>query len=442
MVIGSGSARMGLRDLVKRSSGISRSGETSRARTVSISRRRLSRQYYILTHAGKLVFASGENEQVQSLMGVAQALVSIYAAEDDRPRSIIRGKSRISFLLKAPLYLFCVSDWGEPEHVLRTHLEYIHLQVLSIVTSTQLAKAFQRRSNFDLSRLLEGTEHFLHTLIKRAQHDFSYLTSSLEPLRMAPSLREAAAAALMPPAKFRDLLYVLLIASGRIVTLLRPRKHSIHPSDLHLLLNTLAASPTLTSSETWIPICFPKFNPAGYVHAYISPVTEDITLVFISADREAFNDLQGWKDIVVEKLARDQTLSRISQAIPLHSYSVSAVSLPGLYHFIYKSRQSIQITAPSWEPPYDGAARDRLITLYQHLHDSLHAKAGQAEPLRLVYVKTQHEACLGWMTKPFELYMAVSPHLSKAAVVSAANAVATFMSKEEARVFIKDAPVF
>jgi hypothetical protein len=50
-------------------------------------------------------------------MGVAQALISIFAEEDDKIRCIIRNGQRIAFLLKAPLYLFCVSDWGEPEHV-------------------------------------------------------------------------------------------------------------------------------------------------------------------------------------------------------------------------------------------------------------------------------------------------------------------------------------
>jgi hypothetical protein len=50
-------------------------------------------------------------------MGVAQALISIFAEEDDKLRCIIRGEERIAFVLKAPLYLFCVSDWGEPEHV-------------------------------------------------------------------------------------------------------------------------------------------------------------------------------------------------------------------------------------------------------------------------------------------------------------------------------------
>jgi hypothetical protein len=102
---------------------------------------------------------------------------------------------------------------------IRNHLDYIHLHILSVVTSTQLSRAFQRRSNFDLTRLLEGevarhtvfwgaltpagTENFLHKLIDRCQDDFSYFTSTLQPLRMAPALRDTAAAALMPPSKFK-----------------------------------------------------------------------------------------------------------------------------------------------------------------------------------------------------------------------------------------------
>lgn len=55
-------------------------------------------------------------------MGVAQALISIFAEDEDKLRSIIRGRYRIAFVLKAPLYLFCVSDWGEPEHVVSVSL--------------------------------------------------------------------------------------------------------------------------------------------------------------------------------------------------------------------------------------------------------------------------------------------------------------------------------
>lgn len=43
----------------------------------------------------------------------------------------------------------------------RSHLEYLHLQVLSVVTVTQLRRIFERRTNFDLGRLLSGG-HELH----------------------------------------------------------------------------------------------------------------------------------------------------------------------------------------------------------------------------------------------------------------------------------------
>ncbi|KAJ3566111.1 hypothetical protein NP233_g7201 [Leucocoprinus birnbaumii] len=65
----------------------------------------------------------------------------------------------------------------------------------------------------------------------------------------------------------------------------------------------------------------------------------------------------------------------------------------------------------------------KLITLYEKLHDSIHAKSGQSELLKLQYIRTDTESVMGWITQPFELYVAVSPRLPKSAVIGAANAV-------------------
>ncbi|TXT10597.1 hypothetical protein VHUM_02102 [Vanrija humicola] len=452
--------RRGLRELVARSDdrrtrsgggrerAVSRSAAATDVQSLPVppDRGYAPRRYYVLTNAGKPVLAlnHGNDSDLSEMMGIAQALISILAEDDDRLRSITRGRTRITFTLKAPLYLFAVSDWGEPEHVMRMHLEYINLQILSIVTQSQLQRAFARRSNFDLSRLLEGSEPFLNKLVEQCQDDLSFFTTTLQPLRMPPGLRDTAAAALMPPAKFKDLLYVLLIAGGRIVTLLRPRRHAVHPSDMHLLLNTLATSATLRTVETWLPMCLPKFNPAGFMHAYISFVRDDVGLVFISADRDAFESLCQWRVSVVEQLKKDNALERIEQCIKQHPYTVSVVGSPGLRHFVYKSRGLIQLTSPDWEEPYlpDSVDRKRLVTLYARVQDALYARSGQSVPLKLVYMATAHEAVLGWLTKPFELYVTVSPHLPMSAVVSTANKVAKWVNAEEGRLFLKDAPVF
>jgi hypothetical protein len=39
----------------------------------------------------------------------------------------------------------------------------------------------------------------------------------------------------------------------------------------------------------------------------------------------------------------------------------------------------------------------RLITLYQTMHDNIHAKSGQDLPLKLQYIRTEKEAVMGWV---------------------------------------------
>ena len=67
--------------------------------------------------------SEGESEEaLTSLVGVIQAIVSLYAMEEegcDRIRYIDAGQLHIAFLLKAPLYLVAISDWAEPEAVVR-----------------------------------------------------------------------------------------------------------------------------------------------------------------------------------------------------------------------------------------------------------------------------------------------------------------------------------
>ena len=42
-------------------------------------------------------------------------------------------------------------------------------------------------------------------------------------------------------------------------------------------------------------------------------------------------------------------------------------------------------------------ARSRLITLYQTLHDNIHAKSGQESTLNLQYLRTERENIMGWV---------------------------------------------
>ncbi|KAJ7069644.1 trafficking protein Mon1-domain-containing protein [Mycena amicta] len=451
------------------------------------------REYFVLTDAGKPVFTSrpgGEDsENMASMIGIMQALISVYIDDGDKIKCINAGNTRITFVLRPPLYYVCVSSWGEPESIARSHLEYLHLQILSIVTAAQLRRVFERRTNFDLRRLLNGAETFLTSLISRLEFDVAMATGSLHCLRLDAAVRKRAADALVPTSKIKDILYVVLVCRGRVISLVRPRKHSIHPADIHILLNTIHAPSILNSpaSASWIPVCLPKFNPSGFVNAYISfprkddglqiaqpPTPSDananvdiadtptirryrsasdsrsldsgIGLVCISGGGGGdFESIRTWCDGVTERLEKEGTLDVVANAFRTGEteYSVAELGIPGLRHFVYKSRAQVQITTPIWEDPYDAVdERRRLTTLYQIIYDAIHAKSGQEATLKLQYLRSEKESVMGWITQPFELYIALSPRLPKSAAVGAANAVARWVKKEESRLFLRDAPVF
>ncbi|KAK7048518.1 trafficking protein Mon1-domain-containing protein [Favolaschia claudopus] len=446
--------------------------------------RYLPREYFILTDAGKPVFTSrpgGEDsDNLTSTIGIMQALISVFIDDGDKIRCINAGSTRITFALRPPLYYVCASSWGEPESVARSHLEYLHLQILSIVTAAQLRRVFERRTNFDLRRLLNGAESFLTSMLSRLEFDLAMATSSLHCLRLEASIRKRAGDALVPPSKMKDILYVVLVARGRVITIVRPKKHSIHPADIHILLNTIHAPSILNSpaSASWIPVCLPKFNPSGFVNAYISfPRKDDgleleqqtssesglensvltvkprysqhaldsgIGLVCISGGGD-FETIRSWCDSATEKMETEGTLDIIANAFRSGQteYSVAELGIPGLRHFLYKSRAQVQITCPMFEDPYDEVdERRRLTTLYQIIHDAIHAKSGQEASLKLQYIRSEKESVMGWITQPFELYVTLSPRLPKSAAVGAANAVARWVKKEESRLFLRDAPVF
>ncbi|KZT43772.1 DUF254-domain-containing protein [Sistotremastrum suecicum HHB10207 ss-3] len=412
------------------------------------------RQYFVLTDAGKPVFVSrsdksendASSDDMTSGIGVMQALISVFADNGDKLRSIISGTTRMTFVLRSPLYYVYSASSLEPECVARSHLEYLHLQILSIVTAAQIKKIFQRRSNFDLSRLMSGSTSMLTGMVTRLQDDLGTFFSSLSALRMDSSLRTKAAESIVPPTKMSDMLYTILLVKNQVVSLVRPRKHSIHPADLHILLNTLAV-PSLSSSvatASWIPICLPKYNPQAFLHAYISYLNPEIelTLISICGGRE-MEAVREWSDQAVQRLKDEGTLLSLEHAARRCEYGVGELSIPGLRHFVYKSRQHIQITSPVFESPYDEMnGRQRLIRSYQILFDSIHAKSGQSSTLKLQSIQTEHENLLAWITQPFELYVALSPNMSKSAMVGAANAVARWVRKEEVKLFLRDAPVF
>lgn len=375
-----------------------------------------------------------EDESSTTQVGVMQALISIFADEDsDKLRFIRQGDLLITFLLRAPLYLVCVSNWNEEPSTLRQHLEYLYLQVISLVSASQLSRLFGRMPNFDLRRLLEGTEGIFDYLVnqlnanetetdedigegnelaKRAITDWAschqWWLQALQPIRITvPNLRDQLTAALQPPAaesgsgtqphRPKDLLYVLLIANGRIVTLLRPRKHSVHPIDLLLLTNTVMGSRSIKRSggseeaEIWLPFSMPKFAPQGFVHAYVKfldpegwvppsvdsnkegrMTSSELAVIVVTADKDAFPTVSTWISSLIIKppFEADETASIISTKSKKTSSKSRSTSKA------LKSSSSSSVSSSSEGNAWMTGFQRHILTLCRHLSDPTNVEEG------------------------------------------------------------------
>lgn len=286
------------------------------------------------------------------------------------------GATRFVVLTAGPLYFVAISRLGESDPQLRSQLEALYMQILSTLTLPTLTHLFSNRPNTDLRRPLEGTETLLSSLADTfTKGSPSALLSALECLKLRKHQRHVINNTLLK-ARTEKLLYGLIVAGGRLVSVVRPKRHSLHPSDLQLIFNLLfeAGSVKAGGGEHWIPLCLPGFNNRGYLYMYVSflsalegednleerPNTassssreDEIAIFLISADKESFFELKQMRDDLVAQLEKNGSMQIIKTAV--HKGRPSTTDLvPGtqLRHFLYKSRANVQFTMPSFSPHF------------------------------------------------------------------------------------------
>lgn len=273
---------------------------------------------------------------------------------------------------------------------------------------------------------------------------FAILTSSLNTLRLESTLRLRVADALVPPpsmkTRLKDILYALVIVDEKVVTIARPKKHTVHPADLQVLLATIGSPAVKGNSASWLPICLPKFNSNGLLHTYASylqlPTTPpqeggeaeeasensqeasmpSICLAIVSASGD-FESVRDWADVATKRLNDGDSLKHLVRAARKSFYSVDELGIPGLRHFFYKSRPNVQVTSPEFEgieslgeDAEEGQRAEeweRLFALYRVVWDAIHAKSGQECTLKLQFVRTEAICVMGWVSHTPFAFLAV-----------------------------------
>ncbi|KAL2122897.1 hypothetical protein VTJ04DRAFT_3352 [Mycothermus thermophilus] len=452
------------------------------------------KHYMILSSAGKPIYSRhGDLSLVNGYMGVVQTIISFYEGANNPLLGFTAGNVRFVIAIEGPLYFVAISKLGESDAQLRNQLEALYMQILSTLTLPTLQNIFAHRPSTDLRKPLEGTESLLSSLADSfTRGSPSTLLGALECLRLRKSQRHAITSVFLKN-RSEKLLYGLIVAGGRLVSVIRPRKHSLHPSDLQLIFNMLFESGNIKpgDGESWIPLCLPAFNNRGYLYMYVSffddeepasspgtttttTTTTDIALILISPDRESFYPLKEMRDKLAAQLTKSGHLSLIraaaAQGRPTIQSILSDAPTPTIAHFLYKSRANVQFcmsslatlspssSSPSPSPPQgegggggrEGGerkhedttlllARRRLMSIYHDLHAAAHVKHAH---LRVLHAVADDAASLAWITPTFELYCVAGPNASRAAMARDANRVAQWARREEERLFIIGGGVF
>lgn len=398
---------------------------------------------FVFSEAGKPIYSRyGSEDKLATLMGVMQALVSFVQDNGKNTiRCIMAGSHKFVFLVRGHVVLVAVAYTQESVTQLVLQLSYVYNQILSVLTYSQLARIMEQRRNYDLRRLLSGTEKFIDNLLNLMDREPSFLLGSVRCLPLSSSVRETIGQSMLQ-ARAKDLVFAILVAKNQLITLIRPKKYSLHPQDLHLIFNLVSASTSFQTAESWTPICLPRFDNSGYLYAHISYLEDDCPacLLLLSTDRNAFFELAETRLKTLERLKRYRCLEAINEAVAKKSYSTDQVSIPELYHFVYKSKSTAQYTSPELEAPYvEPEEQERLFGLYLYLHHRIHSAA---RPLKILCHVGTREMLLGWVTSGFELYAAFSPLVTKPDAINAINKLLRWIKREEDRLFILSSQVF
>ncbi|KAJ1735860.1 Vacuolar fusion protein mon1 [Coemansia biformis] len=397
------------------------------------------RHFLVLSSAGKPIYTRhGDEAQLSMLMSAVQAIISSFSDMSDPVRSMSAGSRTIVFYTSGPLYLLAVSDRDDPEELLRNELQLVHSQIVSILTLAQLTKIFEQRSNFDLRQLLGGTEGIIDQLVDRLDVDLGFALGSLDTLWMRYSLRERVGKVLLSR-RPKSLLYAMVVSDMKLVTLLRPRKHSLHPSDLHLLFS-MVASRVFASGEHWTPVCFPRFNDQGFLHVYISYIAAGVALVLVSADRDSFFAMTQCRERVCDDLAADDLVQRLADAAAQRALHPRELGVPGLLQLYYRHKTLVQHFGTRFEDAVDDAQMRRIINTYKRLR--LHMTKGGQKPLRIIYYRCATDTVLAWQSSTFELYAAVAPSMDVKSMIRLVNTVLEWIDKEEDHLFVVNPPSY
>ncbi|KAJ1446609.1 trafficking protein Mon1-domain-containing protein [Pelagophyceae sp. CCMP2097] len=240
------------------------------------------RRVYVMTLAGKQVWSSNRESEAAAtgLAGLVSAVCGLAQRFGDAPRAVLAGNQRIVFSLHGELVFVAVDGRQSSEAYLLRTLGLVHDAVLMVLTKS-VHTVLQKTPGYDVRALL----------------GLSFILASAQ---RSGAERE------------RSFAYAFVLLGDKLVAALQPRDLAsrLHSTDVLLLANFVASQKSVfAQAESWTPVCLPRFNASGFVHAYVAYLDAgvELCLVLIAADGspETFEALRGIRVAIETAAMRD-----------------------------------------------------------------------------------------------------------------------------------------
>ncbi|XVE59096.1 hypothetical protein DITRI_Ditri05aG0017700 [Diplodiscus trichospermus] len=441
----------------------------------SISWRKRKKHFFILSNSGKPIYSRyGDEHKLAGFSATLQAIISFVENGGDRVKLVKAGKHQVVFLVKGPIYLVCISCTEEPFESLKGQLELIYGQMILILTKS-INRCFEKNPKFDMTPLLGGTDVVFSSLI----HSFSWNPATFlhayTCLPLAYATRQAAGAILQDVAD-SGVLFAILMCKHKVISLVGAQKASLHPDDMLLLSNFVMSSESFRTSESFSPICLPRYNPMAFLYGYVHFLDVDTYLMLLTTSSDAFYHLKDCRIRIEMVLLKSNVLSEVQRSmidggmrvedLPIDPLPRSGSSphlgqqrLPtdspempgepfigiggpaGLWHFIYRSIYLDQYVSSEFSPPLNSPQQQkRLYRAYERLYASMHDKG--IGPHKTQFRRDENYVLLCWVTPDFELYAAFDPLADKALAIKTCNRVCQWVKDVENEIFLQGASPF
>ncbi|CAD2102708.1 vacuolar fusion protein MON1, putative [Plasmodium vinckei lentum] len=377
------------------------------------------RHFFIFTYSGKPVFTRyGNEENLTSFYGTLLAIISKIgsfsfcsdASTDNNSnkttsingknslKCIVSKNTKIVYLDKEVLCLICISSVNESNNYILNILNYMYLQIISLLTKS-IEKSFKIKPSFDVRYLLDGADLLMCNMISSYSKNMYSIFDGFEPLPLKQEYRNQIHN-LISSFKISNVLLSFLFINDKIIGI-SVSKYTISSIDIVILINMITSMKSFKNAESWIPICLPIYNPNQFLYGYINCIKNKIFCVYIcsGASSQDFFHLSSHTSMIETTLTSSGCYEEIIKASNTSPFELPDIPGIDIIHMCYY----IPYLKQYYTTKICSNKIKRIFRAYQKCDDIIKDSKLPAQ----IYMETEYENFYFIKTNLYYLYLSV-----------------------------------